>query len=84
MLRKSAFVHYETIGNGVDTVFVITTTDIDTSNCVVEVSEDSTKVIVAPKIEKDHDAAGDKVRITFDASDVPTASQYKVIIIGLR
>jgi len=83
LLRKAALVYAEDIGDGVNNVFTLTPTNIDTSQCVVEVSENNNNFIVAPKIEKDHDGAKDKVRITFAAADIPAANQYKVIVVGL-
>lgn len=83
LLRKAALVVTEDIGDAVNNVFTLTPANINTSRCVVEVSENSTKVIVAPKIEKDPDGSEDKVKITFDPSDIPTSNQYKVTIVGL-
>ncbi len=83
LLRKAALVHSEDIGDGTSYVFTLEPDDIDTSQCVVEVSENSSKVIVAPKIEKDPDGTGNQVRITFDSNDVPSSNQYKVTVVGL-
>lgn len=81
LLRNAARVYETTIGDGVATSFTLTP-GFDTEKCVVQVTKVADGEVVKPKITINVNG-GTQVTIDFDAGDVPTADQFRVIIVGL-
>lgn len=81
LLRNAARVYETTIGDGVNVSFTLTP-GFDTEKCLVQVTKAADGEVVKPKITINQ-TGSTEVNIDFKAGDVPTADQFRVIIVGL-